>query len=180
MKRTILSIVCLWLVVAACSTKSQFPSGPSAQRYVSNDGQFSIDLAVEPNLTELAAVEGKSSVGRLFSWKIDGSMYTVGYTDWVIEPLNEAEILRISSQNVIKGATSKGGALVVSEAINVSGCSGVESRLLISNNIFLYRHIAKGNRLYLLSARWPESENGERQKAVLDSFEIDTPCQRKS
>lgn len=179
MKKTILSIVCLLLMLTACSSKSGVPSAPSGQKYVSTDGHFSIGLTGEPTLTQLPAIDGQTSAGRLFSWKIDGGMYTVGYTDWVIEPMDEAEILRISSQNVIAGATSKGGILVVSEAINVSGCSGIESRLLISNNIFLYRHIAKGNRLFLLSARWPESETGERQKAVLDSFEIDSPCMQK-
>ena len=123
-------------------------------------------------MTEMPAIEGKSEVGRLFTWKNDGGMYTVGYTDWILEPLEEDDIRRISSENIIRATTRIGGKLVSTSEFRFEGYSGTETRLRLQGNFFIYRHIANGNRLYLLSARWPEHESGDSQIARLNSFRI--------
>ncbi len=166
--------VCLGFLAFACANQES-PSLRHAndERYYSTEGRFSIGLPDYPIHSEIPAVAGKSAVGHNFSWKTDGGLYMAGYTDWLIEPLEESEIVRVSSENIINAAIKSGGKLLASEETNFGHHKGIESKFLISKNIFLYRHIVQGNRIYVLSARWPEDKDGGVETKTLNSFRIE-------
>jgi len=124
--------------------------------------------------TDVPPVPGQSTGGRSFAWRVPQGFFTVAFADWTYDASDAAK-LELSANQTISGAVKAGGKLINKEQKDFAGRPGIESRFNISNHVFIYRHILFKNRLYILSARWPENEDGQRQIEVLDSFKVTGP-----
>jgi|GEM_PF-5133955 len=167
------AVVCS-LAASAQKVDSSSGGGSIRSKFTSLDGGFTIDL---PSKTDdrVETVGNISSGGAgTFMWRNEKGNFAIGFVDGISSLPGEGFSALNGLADTVTAAQDNLGSRVIDRCpFSFGGYPGVELRIQRSGGKrAINRFILVGHRLYILTADWPDREDENLRRGVLDSFEL--------
>lgn len=164
--------------VAQTSVSTNNPTSANTPKneadFVSVEGGFTIALPARitsygPNERVEAIIVG----GSKYTWNIPQGFFMVSFYQYASVPENPKSLLERIGGTLIDDMKSDGGTLISKKEIAIDGNKGLEIRMrLKKGTIGIARYYSVKNLTFFLSSGWNETDNGETQLKILDSFKL--------